>query len=636
MNNVMNKILLICLFIMPTSVLFSQNYSVDNIPEELKKNAGSVVRFDQMIFNVESRSKAKLYQKYAITILHESHKNKAIFRQGYDKFSKINSIKIIIYDKNGKKVKNVSKSDILDLSSFSESALFADVRQKYYKPEYYKYPFTIEYSYVETINGILSFPSYYTLTDYDVSLENGEFTVNIPAELRYLSLNTDMEPKITQEDNDRTYIWNFKNIGPIRNEDYDLRLFDLIPIIKIAPSQFELDGYVGNAETWEEFGNWIYSLNEGRDILPTPTKIEINKLTEGTSSKREKIQLVYEYMQSKTRYVNVIIGIGGLQPLTAGEVEENGYGDCKALTNYTYSLLKIINIESYYAIIEAGDGARSIENEFPSHQFNHAILCVPDGNDTIWLECTSQRNPFGYVGTLIDGREALLIKINGSKLVRTPVLSINQSFRQRRAVINIDEQGNSTANIEKKYQGLYYDNKKGVYYLEGKRRMDRVRNNIHIKNFSLKDENYKITEYRSDHPYLIEDYSISADRYVKKLGSRLLFDINFFNTEITVPSSINKQESDIFIQRSYTKIDSLEFIIPDGYFIKSYPKSDTVITKYGEFYTNFKVEGNRLYYTRKQLVNKGKFPSDEYSDFRVYLKKISMSDKQKVLVMPIE
>lgn len=636
MNNVMNKILLICLFIIPTGILFSQNYSVDNITEELKKNAGSVVRFDQMIFNVESRSKAKLYQKYAITILHESHKNKAIFRQGYDKFSKITSIKIIIYDKNGKKVKSVSKADILDLSLFTESALFADVRQKFYDPEYYEYPFTIEYSYVESINGILSFPSFYALSDYDMSLEKGEFIVNIPAKLRYLLLNTDIEPKITQQDNDRTYIWNFENIYAIRDEDYDLNLLDLIPIIKIAPSQIDMDGYVGNSQTWEEFGKWIFSLNDGRDNLSASTKTEINKLTEEASGTREKTQLVYEYMQSKTRYVNVIIGIGGWQPFMASEVEENGYGDCKALTNYTYSLLKSIGVESYYTIIKAGDGAREIENEFPSNQFNHAILCVPDGNDTIWLECTSQRNPFGYLGTFTDGREALLVKENNSKLVRTPLLSGEDSFRLRKAIINIDNQGNVTANIEKKYQGYYYDNKRTIYYLEGKRRMDRVRNNIHIENFSLNDKDYKITEHRSDHPYFDEKYNVTGSRYVKKLGSRLLFDINFFNTEITVPSSINKQESEIFIQRSYTKIDSLEFIIPDGYFIKSFPKNDTLITKYGEFYTSLKVEGNRLCYTRKQLINKGKFPSDEYSDFRSYLKKVSMADKQKVLVMPKE
>lgn len=632
----MKNFLIISLLLSSIS-LFSQNYSVENISEELKKNAGSIIRLDETVFTVKSKSKAEKFQKYAITILHESHREKANFREVYDQFSKINSIRIYIYDKNGKKVKTVSKSDILDLSNFTKSALFANIRQKYYEPDYFEYPFTIEYSFLKTYNGLLGYPTYMGWSGYDVSIEKADFQIILPAgkELRYLMKNTNKDPIIESMNGKVHYKWSFENIKPIKDEDYE-KVIDLIPILYTAPSDFEMDGYPGNSETWEDFGRWIYSLNYGRDYLPETVKAEMVNLTKNTTNKRERIKLVYEYMQSKTRYVNVIIGIGGWQPFTAAEVEKNGYGDCKALTNYTYSLLKAINIESNYALIRAGENYIKVESEFPSNQFNHAILCVPDGNDTIWLECTSQRAPFGYIGKFTEGRDALLIKQNNSQMVRTPDLSIEESSRNRKAVIEIDEQGNSKAIIKKIYQGYYYDDMRGIYYLEGKRRMDRVRNRIHIKNFMLNDEDYKLIEQRSDHPYFTENYNVAADRYVKKLGNRLLFDINFFNTEIDVPSSINKQESEIYIHRSITRIDSLEFIIPEGYFIKSFPKNDTIITNYGEFYTNFKVDGNKLCYTRKQLIRKGTFPSEEYSEFRSYLKKISMSDKQKVLVMPKE
>ena len=613
---------------------FSQNYSVERIKDELKKNAGSVVRTNEIVFTVKSRSKAILEQKYAITILHKSHRQNSIFREVYDQFSKISLISISIYDKYGKKVKRVKNSDILDLSTFSQSALFADIRQKLYNPEYYEYPFTIEWSYTKTINGILSYPSFYAITSYDMSLERGEFVVNIPTQLRYVQENYDTEPIITKiDDVNNEYKWEFKNIKSIISEDYDLRFAELIPKVKLAPSQFEMEGYVGDASSWEGFGSWIYSLNNGRSDLSSETKNEILKLTSGAADSKEKIKLVYEYLQSKTRYVNVVIGIGGWQPFTAMEVDENGYGDCKALSNFTYSLLKAIDIESYYTIIKAGDNVEEIRKIFPSNQFNHAILCVPNGNDTIWLECTSQRNPFGYMGSFTEGREALLIKENDSKLVMIPSLS---NFRLRKAIILFNENGDVHAEIEKKHQGLYYDNKRGSYYLEGKRRMDRIRNNIHIKNYSINDEDYKITEYRSDYPYFIEDCFVTANSYIKKIGERLLFDINFFNTEINVPSAINKQESNIFINHSATKIDSLEFIIPDGYFVKSFPENDSLVSEFGEFYTWFELEGNSLHYTRKQIVKKGTYSADKYNSLRAYLKEISKADRAKVLVMPKE
>lgn len=636
----MNKrFVVIVFFLLTGSFLFSQTYySVANIPEELKKNAGSVVRFDQKIFTVKSPSHAEMEVKYVITILHESHKKKAYFRQIYDRFSKINSITITVYDKNGKKVKSVKKADINDMSTFSESALFADIRQIVYTPDYYKYPYTLEYSFTKSYKGLLSYPSFYVLNGYDMALQEGVFIVKIPIgnKFRYLLQNTDKEPDVYNVKNEIHYRWNFDNIKAIKYENYDLRFSDLVSTVKIAPSNFEMDGYFGNADTWENFGLWIYSLNDGRDALPAVTRTEIIELTKGVTGIREKTELVYEYMQSKTRYVNVVIGIGGWQPFTATEVDETGYGDCKALTNYTYSLLKTLGIQSYYTIIKAGKNTNNILTELPSNQFNHAILCVPDGNDTIWLECTSQRNPVGYLGTFTEGREALLIKKKESKLVRTPSLTIDDNLRIRKAVVNIDDQGNSTAEIENLYQGLYYDNMISVYYTEGKRRMDQARRKIHISNFSLLDKHYTLVEHRSDHPYFTEGYFVMADHYVKKMGSRLLFDINFFGTEIDVPSAINKQESDIYIHRSLTRIDSLEFVIPEGYYIKSFPKNDTLISDYGEFHADFWIDGNRLFYTRKQLIKKGTFPADEYVEFRTYLKKLNLADNRKVLVMPIE
>ena len=635
----MKRLFILLIILIAGMNLFSQGeYNVGKIPESLKENAGSVVRLNKISFTVLSKSQAELKQKYAITILHKSHRKSAYFQEVYDQFSKISYIKITIYDKHGKKVKTVPKSDILDLSTFSSSALFADIRQKVYNPEYYEYPFTIEYSFTRVFKGLLSYPDFITQTNYEQSLQKGEFVVNIPKgnTLRYFLKNTEQEPEVTHNKDGIRYKWEFEDIPALRNEKYDLQLSELAPIVKIAPTYFEMDHYVGSAKTWKDFGKWIYSLNFDRDVLPSTTKQELIKLTENVKSNTEKVKLVYEYMQSKTRYVNVVIGIGGWQPFTAMEVEENGYGDCKALTNYTYSLLKSINIESFYTIIKAGSGTLPIEASFPSNQFNHAILCVPDDNDTIWLECTSQRNPFDYLSTFTEGRQALLIKENASELVKTPALTISDNYRKRKAVVIIDDVGNLTASIEKKYQGRYYDNYIGIYYIQGKQRMKNVRNQIHIKTFSLDDSKYSITEFRSNHPYFIEKYDISANKYGKKMGNRFLFDINFFNTVIDVPSSKNKQESDIYIHRSVTKVDSVSFILPMGYALKSVPKNDTLISHYGEFHTRFELDGDTLKYVRKQLIFKGKYPDSEYQDLRSYLKKISVADKRKVLLLPIE
>ncbi|MEZ5148897.1 MAG: hypothetical protein R2759_17950 [Bacteroidales bacterium] len=50
----------------------------------------------------------------------------------------------------------------------------------------------------------------------------------------------------------------------------------------------------------------------------------------------------------------------------AETVDRVGYGDCKALTNYTKSLMEAVQIPAVYNLVRAGDEASRIITGFPS------------------------------------------------------------------------------------------------------------------------------------------------------------------------------------------------------------------------------------------------------------------------------
>ncbi|MFX4389041.1 hypothetical protein ABTA48_19565, partial [Acinetobacter baumannii] len=61
------------------------------------------------------------------------------------------------------------------------------------------------------------------------------------------------------------------------------------------------------------------------------------------------------------------------------------------------ALLKEAGIKANNVLIKAGEGKTDILSDFPSNQFNHVVVCVPNGKDSIWLECTSQTVSPGYM-----------------------------------------------------------------------------------------------------------------------------------------------------------------------------------------------------------------------------------------------
>ena len=107
-----------------------------------------------------------------------------------------------------------------------------------------------------------------------------------------------------------------------------------LPKAEFSLDQFSLEGKQGNLTQWNEFGNWFYQnlINPVSEVTPA-LQAEVAALNL-TGSTHDKVKKLFQYMQSKTRYVAIMEGIGGWKPMLVEDVRKKGYGDCKALTNY--------------------------------------------------------------------------------------------------------------------------------------------------------------------------------------------------------------------------------------------------------------------------------------------------------------
>lgn len=298
-------------------------YNVSDIPPELKKGATAVVRFSEITYERKTISDAVYNVKEVITILNKSAISSASFKQYYDKFSKVKKIKVIVYDEFGNFVKKRGLDDIADISAIDGMSLFSDARVKYVDPEYQSIPFTVEFNYEIEYSGTLGTPIWTIYPGYKVAVEKSIFTVKTPEhlQLRYYNINTDLSPVKTIKKGIVTLKWEVENLPSINTEPFASSFIETTPTILSAPSDFSIDKFQGDANSWASFGQWIGSLNSDRGELPQETILEIQSMLNDSLSKLETISLLYSWMQDKTRYVNIKIGIGGWQPILAEDVD---------------------------------------------------------------------------------------------------------------------------------------------------------------------------------------------------------------------------------------------------------------------------------------------------------------------------
>jgi Domain of Unknown Function with PDB structure (DUF3857) len=612
-------------------------YAAAKIPLQLLKNAHVVKRMEEIKYEVSSFTKVKLYKKYAITVLDENGNDFAYLYEHYDKLRSIKSIEGKLFDGNGKELKSLKSKDVEDRSNISGISLMEDNRIKIHNFYYKVYPYTVEYeTIIEFDNTYMIYPWFPQPTE-KYAVEKSSMSVVCPSwfTFQFKMFNYKGEPVITEIKEEKIYKWQVDNLPAILKEYQDPDWEYLTTVVYFKPDKFEFEGYKGAMSSWKELGNFQVQLNKGRDILPDAVKQQVHQLTDGITDAKEKVRILYEYMQKNTRYISIQLGIGGLQPFDATFVSKNAYGDCKALSNYMYSLLKEINIKSCYTQIKAGKGKYFFMPDFSTDQFDHIILCVPMQKDTMWLECTDQTIPAGYLGDFTCDRYALLIDETGGHLVRTPKYGIKENIEIRNIKATLDDEATLKIKSETTYGGLQQD---GYHDLITSLSKDKVKEVLHeqldFATYEIKDFNYK--EKKSSLPTIDESLDIIVSNYATITGKRLFIIPNIMTrTRRKLPADAERKH-DLDLGFEFKDVDTVEIEIPAGYTPEAIPADAKIESKFGKYRASVKLEGNKIIYYRHYEHYSGRFPAKDYMELVKFYEAVYKADRSKVVLVKNE
>ncbi len=619
-----------------TYVTFSQDvdYRVSTIPADLVKGANAVVRLDQSEINIISSKKIHYSFHRVVTVFTKEGDDAIQAVMGYNPSIKLSKIQVRVYDQAGEVIKKFKERDFKDQSAVSDGSLYEDSRLKYldYTPS--RYPYTIELQYEMETSNTAFMIGWQPVEGHRLSTEKSIWTLHNPENIPISLKETNFEGcPITKEELTTGIRYSAENIVAENHEMFSPASFEIHPRVWVRLQEFRLAGKEGSFSSWEDLGKWIYDeLIAGRGELPTATVAEVSALVAGIDDPVEKAKKIYTYVQENTRYISVQLGIGGWQPISAAEVDKVKYGDCKGLTNYTMALLKSQGIQANYAVLYAGSYKRDFPKDFPGMMGNHAILNIPvENGDDIWLECTSQVTPFGFLGDFTDDRDVLLITPEGGRIAHTTSYPDESNTQETTATIAIDEQGALQASVQIETKGWQYDNR---FQLASKSEKEIDQ---YYKRYWGNINGLEISEvtFQNDQDNIIhtEEITVSAPNYTGRAGADYILAVNPLDRSRLLPDRYRNRKRPFEVQRGYIDQTRFEIQLPESYMINKLPEAISHTTKYGTYSSSLQLQENgTLVYERSLRIRSGRFPKEEYKAFRTFCRNVAKADNQKIIL----
>jgi len=570
-----------------------------------------------------------------VSILNETGRNHSDLKVYYDSDQPIKDIRATLYDAKGKKIKVYKGKDIKDYSIFSESTLFHDHRKKEIKVFYPTYPYRVVFEYTQEYREFIGLPHWFPQVGYKVGVESASYRLiyhkNAPVRYKLFNLPA---PVIDSADSElRTITWEVNHLPPVSKESYGSPLHERMKVLLVVPECFSYNKSKGCFTNWGTYGEWVSKLIKPQASASKTMKGNVEELVKDCDDTRDKVRTIYKYMQNHTRYVSIQLGLGGFQPCEAKEVESTGWGDCKALVNYTKTLLQLASIRSHYCEIGV-EGKEILFEDFPSAgQTNHVILAVPLREDTLWLECTNQNLPFGYLPYSLQDKKVLWVDEveETGYLVSTPAPEARRNERKRVIHLSLDEEGNASGSVKTRVRGGEISQLFPELWASPSNQQRIIYDKYPVAGFQLEDYSYLLNE--TEPTTASEEVQMRVDNYASQTGKRMFLKSHILRNEQDIPEKSTTRRSKLVINRSFVHTDSIIIEMPKGYEVEYLPEGTESQGDFGHFSAQFHVEDRKIIYVKHFTLHRYTGPPEKYNVFIDFLKEAEKSDRKDIILV---
>jgi tetratricopeptide (TPR) repeat protein len=282
----------------------------------------------------------------------------------------------------------------------------------------------------------------YTFGDDNYPVVRDELRVRLPRGkmLKYAAAGGQVEPKITDAADTRTYVWRVSNRRQLP-QDSDLP----------SKEEYRLQVAASTFASWDEVGRWKQALRGDCWQCTEEVRKVVRDVTRGLKAPQDKARALTGWLRRNIRYVST----GekhDFTPHTPAATFANRYGDCKDTSQLLAVMFKEAGLPVALATLGVLDDGQVLD-DVPSPWGTHAILLSVIGGRPHWIDTTLSLGAWDYLPR--DDRDRLchVTDDKGVRLVRTPPLRPEDNKTEQTTHVRIDADGSSRCTRTATYRG---------------------------------------------------------------------------------------------------------------------------------------------------------------------------------------
>lgn len=474
-----------------------------------------------------------------------------------------------------------------------------------------------------------------------VPTKNAQLSIEFPKNVNigFIDFNTkdiDIDFKKEALNNSTIYTWTVNNIDGFHGEESSESALYYLPHIIVYIKDYEINGKKFNVlNDVTDLYKWYATLVDQIDTNDLDKVYVIaDGITKSVTSKREKAEVIFNWVQENINYVAFEDGLGGFIPRGAASVYEKRYGDCKDMANLLYEMLNHVGIETYRTWIGTRDRPYSYY-EVPTPMVdNHMISAAIIDNETIFLDATDSYVPFGMPSAFTQTKEALLgLNKDEFKVIKVPVQDANKSQSIVTSIISLE---NGAIKVSEKRELTGYEKVDFVadYTFKKGNKTDEefLNTTLALGNNKTKYSHIQRENFNNKGTPLVLSYDLFIDDYAKTVADKIYINLNIDRTLSKSQIDTEDRKYSKKIENTFKRNYITTFDIPEGYKASDIPEDlafDNPEYGYNITYTQ---KDNKIIQNKSIYVNTLSIKNEDFLTWNEFIKNLTKAYKKSIVI----